>query len=240
MAEKQPSAAASAPLPPIYRRWMRWGLLVGVLAGAPGGLLYYRYHEQHERSPPRVNICFSAYGGRLRRPVLVSPSEPYTLRDGQTYYLTDAQARAAGCAASLPGEVDEALVKIWAIEDQEARAQALGKMVLDLPADPAYDNQVFSLWRLVTGSLESMDKSDTRDTIKKDVDQAIACRFNHPALPACPSRPPLPVFAIGLAGVGAAGLLAVLVGLAINGVRHLVTRRAQKRAASASASVAAP
>jgi hypothetical protein len=240
MAEKQPSAPEDAPLPRVSQRWMRWVLVVAAVLGLPGGFIYYRYHEQYERDPPKLDICFAAYGSRLRRPIIVAPSEPYTLTDGQTFYLTDAQSRAAGCAASrLPGDASQKLVKTWAIEDQAEQAAALGKLVLDVPADPSHDREAFGLWRLVSGSLESLDKSEARDAIKKDVDQAIACRFKHPQLPDCPSRPPFPTYAAVLAAIGTAGLLAVLGGLAVGGIRRLLGRRAQKRAAAASATVAA-
>jgi hypothetical protein len=228
-----------APLPRITARWMGWGVAVALLIGGPGGFLYYRYHEVYERSPPRMDVCFTALGGRLKRPTIVAPSEPYTLDDGQTYYLTDAQMRAAGCAARLPGTINYTLVRTWAIEDPDEQAVALGKLVLDLPPDKDHDREAFGLWRLAGGTLDSLPQSETRDKAKADIDQAIACRFSHPQLPPCPTRPPFPTHTAVLGGIGALGLLAVLGGLLVNTVRYLIARRARKRAARSSATVPA-
>lgn len=232
-------SAKPAPLPRITERWMRWGLLVLVLFGAPGGFLYYRWAKLHDRSPPKIDICFTALSGRLKRPPIVSPSEPYTLDDGQTYYLTEAQSKAAGCAARLPGPLHHTLVQTWAIEDPEEQAKALGKLVLDIPADEDHDREAFGLWMLAAGTLGSLPESETRSDVKAEIDQAIACRFSHPRLPPCHSRPGFPVHAAVLGGIGALGLLAVLGGLVRNTMRNLLARRARKRAARSSATVAA-
>jgi hypothetical protein len=234
-------AEADAKPPRIFHRWMLYALAAFLVFGGAGFAIYWPYREKWERPPPKVDICFTALGNRLRRPAIVAPSEPYTI-DGQTYYLTDAQVRSAGCAARLPGHLNYDMVKVWAIEDGDEQANALRQLVLDVPLDTDHDKRAFGAWRLSAGTLKSLPDTPVRNKAMQDIDEAIGCRFNHPQLPGCASRPGFPIHAGVLGGIGAAGFLAafggVLYGLGRRLVRWFKARRAAKRAAAASATVA--
>ncbi len=222
-----------SPLPRVFRRWMLGALLVALASGGGGFWIWWQYHATWERSPPRINPCFANLGKRLQRPLVVSPSEPYTIDGGETVYLSDAQNRAAGCAARLPGRLDYDLVRIWSTEDPEAQANALRELVVRVPSDPSRDQEAFGMWRLAQGSLAALPASPTRDKARADIDQLIACRFNHPQLPGCTSRPGFPILAGILGGIGGVSLLALLGSLVVRTIQHVRARLARRRASAA-------
>jgi hypothetical protein len=224
---------AGPPLPRVFRRWMLGALLFGLAVGGAGFWIWWQYHETWERSPPRINPCFQALGRRLQRPLIASPSEPYTIDNGETVYLSDAQNRAAGCAARLTGRLDYDLVRIWSTEDPEAQVSALREIVVRVPSDPSRDQEAFGMWRLAQGSLAALPASSSRDKARADIDQFIACRFNHPQLPGCPTRPGFPILAGILGGIGGSSLLALLGALIVRTIQHFRARLARRRAGAA-------
>jgi hypothetical protein len=217
--EEQIAPAPRAPR--VLRLWMLPALVLG-LAGAGLGFWIYDVHAtEHDRLPPKLHPCFRILQKRLEKPSVVSPSEPFTLSDGETIYLTDTQNKAIGCAARLPGRADQDLARAWGIEDPDARARAMAELVEAVPPAAEHDKQALGLWRLTLGSLKAMPESAERDRAKQRIDQRLGCRFIHPALPECPTRPRPPLSAIALAGVGAAALLAAVLGLAVNVIRWI-------------------
>lgn len=231
-AAKQARVPEGQPLPRVFRRWMLGALLFGLAIGGAGFWIWWQYHETYERPPPRINPCFTGLGNRLKRPVIVSPSEPYTLEDGETAYLSDAQNRAAGCAARLPGRLDYKLARIWTTEDPEAQVSALRELVVGIPPDPSRDQEAFGMWRLAQGTLAGLPESPSRDKARADLDQFIGCRFNHPQLPACPTRPGFPILAGILGGIGGLSLLVLLGTLIVRTIQNVRARLARRRASA--------
>jgi hypothetical protein len=232
-------AEVKAELPRVLHRWMLGALLVAILAGGAGFGIWWQYHQEHERPPPAANPCFTALANRLRRPVIVAPSEPYTLDDGETLYLSDAQIRSAGCAARLPGRYDFKLARIWVMEDPDAQANAIRELVLGVPPGTEHDKTAFGLWRLGQGTLGALPESEARERAKRDIDQTIGCRFKHDKLPSCSTRPGFPIHAGVLGGIGALGLLALLGGLGFFGGKNIRARFARRKARRAAAATPA-
>ncbi len=224
-----PPAAPGGPrLRGIFRRWMAYALLGSLAAAAIGALLWLRYHERYEREPPTLSVCFKLHERRLKRPQIVAASEPLTLPDGQTVYLTNVQHQMVGCVARIPGRYDVEVARVFGIEDPDERATAMADLVVGIPPGPEHDYAALAMWRVANGTFGQVPESPARKAASQRVDDATGCRFHHPRLPGCPTRPPFPVLVYVLLGAGGAGVLTILGALVVHLVAYVRARRAAR------------
>ncbi|WP_437648007.1 hypothetical protein [Sorangium sp. So ce362] len=202
-------------------RWSAALLALALSLGAIAGVAYQRYAAVHLRELPKVPRCVRGARVALRRPVVVSGTEPRQTASGETVYLTLGEDLAVACALQFDEALARHLAGALAEQAPAQRAARLLELVHDrVPADPAHDRSASAAYMMASAALRGLpDGAPEVRAAAEAIEQRHACRFA--TRRGCPTRPPLPVL-VWLAGVPAAlSLLGLLgIGLAASAARY--------------------
>ncbi|MGK3997259.1 hypothetical protein [Sorangium sp. So ce1024] len=189
-------------------------LAIALSLGAVAAISFQRYAAVHLRPLPKVPSCVRGARVALRKPVVVSGTEPRQTASGETVYLTLGEDRAVACALQFDEPLARHLTGALAEHDTAPRAARLVELVRDrVPADPAHDRSAAAAYMMASAALRGMpqDAPDVR-AASREIELHHACRFA--TRRSCPTRP-LPPLTVWLAGVPAALSLLALVGLGL-------------------------
>jgi hypothetical protein len=180
------------------------GLLALALAGgAVAGLQYQGYAAVHLRRPGKLPSCLFKSSIGLRKPALMSGTEPRESATGETVYLTEAEDRAVGCAYLIDLKLSRQLASILAEQDPALRAQGFLKLVRDdTPADPTFDSRAYAAYVFASSAFRTLpqDSAEIRAALD-ELELLQICRFD--TRRPCPTRPPIPLV-VWMTGVPAA------------------------------------
>jgi hypothetical protein len=234
-----PSAEPSAsPKPSPRREYLPKKRLLALvlilsIAGLVGAYLPYQSYAAVWRRPiARVPRCVLAARMVLRKPSVVSGSEPSINAAQETVYLTPQEARTVRCiqrvSEPLAGRFAGAFTEI----EPERRAIELLKVLRDVPKDQARDREASTAYFIASGALRALPELPETKAATEELEELHNCRFVTKS--PCAARPPIPMI-VWIAGVPSAlGVLAVLGMGARAGVLRLVDffreRRARKKA----------
>ncbi|MCC6552008.1 MAG: hypothetical protein IT372_03165 [Polyangiaceae bacterium] len=172
-------------------------LVVALLAVALGGgalaaAQYRAYAAVHLRLPRRLPSCVLKARTALRKPALVSGTEPRDTDTGETVYLTPAEDRAVACAILIDKKLAGQLARALSQHDPAPRAQTFLSIFRDeIPPGPDFDRQATAFYRIASGALHVLPPDDEEAlAASNELDQLYACRFD--TRRHCPTRPPMP------------------------------------------------
>jgi hypothetical protein len=208
-------------------------LAVALVGGGAAGLTYARYAAEHLKPRPKAARCLIPASVNLRKPVVVSGTEPRENEAGETVYLTPAQDRAVACASGTDKTLGRRLAGALSEEDPARRANALAGVVRDSAREgPEFDRQVLVAFILSSSALQVLPADLPEvNAASTEIERIYACRFDTRYV--CPTRPGIPLL-VWLGGVPAAPATLGLLWIGgAAGVRAIRERRRRKRAQSA-------
>ena len=183
-------------------------LLACLGGGAFAGWSYWRYASAHLRDPPKIPACAIAVGRLLKKPSVVSGTEPHDDVDGNTVYLAKNEDRAVRCASVVDRPLARRLTTAFAEQEPELRGLELLKILRDVPPGREHDAIAHAAYRIADGAMQALPELPETKAAAEELDLLHACRFQ--TRMKCPTRPgiPLPVWLLGIPS--ALGLLFVL------------------------------
>ncbi|EYF00449.1 hypothetical protein [Chondromyces apiculatus] len=221
----------TTPAPRSRKRIALTLLAIALVGGVIAYLPYRSYAAEHLHPRPKVIGCTVKSRKAVSTPRIATGTEPWEGIDGQQLFLSTGEYKAASCASLIDKEFGRRVASALALEDQEARAQAMVALVRNPKSDP----EAGAAYLLASFALSGLPKESPEvQAAKAEVDLIHGCRFDT-RLP-CPTRPPPPavVYAAGIpAAAAAVGLTGLGLVAAVTGIAARIRRRKADRAAKA-------
>lgn len=217
-------------------------VLLASLGGLGGAYVPYRSYAAIWRRPiAKMPRCVLAARIVLRKPSVVSGSEPATTRSGETVYLTRPELLAVRCVKPISEPLSGRFAEAFSQTEPELRGLELLKILRDVPSDASHDPEASAAYFIGTGALAGLPDLPEVKAASDEMDAIHACRFVS-KIP-CPSRPPIPVVVWILGVPSALGVLFVLGSFIRAGalaVRDRLRARRERKKLSAGAPPAQP
>jgi hypothetical protein len=171
---------------------------IAVICGLVAAFYYWRYAAEWLRPPARISRCATAAGRALKKPVVVSGTEPHQTPEGETVYLAPAEDMAVRCVQGLSSETARRLADAFSEQQPELRGLELLKILRDVPPGEENDRMAHTIYRITNGAMDALPALPETKAAADELDELYGCRFDTPIH--CPRRPrmPWPVFAFGI------------------------------------------
>lgn len=203
-------------------------IVVSLVGLGAAYLSYSAYAAVWRRPVARTPKCIYSARIILRKPSLISGSEPYPTDSGEMIYLTEKETLAVHCLTQVSSPLAKRFAKAFTETEPSLRAGELVKILRDVPPDEAHDREAAAAYFVGAGAISALSSDiPAVKAADEEMDAIHGCRFLT-RLP-CAKRPSIPVL-VWLTGVPSAiGALAVIGALGYAGVLRLRSRwRARK------------